>query len=62
MSNISAALRLMRAGWIMAREGVLSSLPVDEAAGLPALGHKVAKMLARKRAKMRLVPSAFRGR
>ncbi len=51
MSNISAALRLMRAGWIMAREGVLSSLPVDDAAGLPALGHKAAKLLARKRAK-----------
>ncbi|NKX15833.1 hypothetical protein HGG75_05255 [Ochrobactrum pseudogrignonense] len=51
MSNISAAIRLMRAGWIMAREGVLSSLPVDDAAGLPALGHKFAKVLARKRAK-----------
>lgn len=51
MSNFLAAIRLMRAGWIMTREGVISALPVDDFSGLPALGHKVAGLLARKRAK-----------
>lgn len=51
MNNFLAAFRLMRAGWIMAREGVISALPVDDLSGLPAFGHKIAALLARKRAK-----------
>lgn len=52
MSNFLAAFRLMRAGWIMTREGVISALPVDDLSGLPAIGRKVAALLARRRAKV----------
>ncbi len=50
MSNLSAAFRLMRAGWVLTREGVISALPVEGLSGLPAFGHKVAGLLARPRA------------
>ncbi len=50
MSNILATLRLMRAGWILTHEGVISALPVEGLTGLPALGHKIARLLARPRA------------
>src|SRR5690606_17805240 len=49
MSNFLAAFRLMRAGWIMTREGVISSLPADDISGLPAFAYKIARLLARKR-------------
>ncbi|MBV2145043.1 2-polyprenylphenol 6-hydroxylase [Falsochrobactrum sp. TDYN1] len=51
MSRFLAAFRLMRAGWVMTREGVISALPVDDFSGLPAFGHKIAGLFARKRAK-----------
>ena len=51
MSNFSAALRLMRAGWILTREGVISAMPVDDLTGLPAFGHRIARLLARPRAR-----------
>ena len=51
MSNLSAAFRLMRAGWILTREGVISALPVEGLSGLPAFGHKIAGILARPRAR-----------
>ncbi len=51
MSRFSATFRLMRAGWILTREGVISALPVEGLDGLPALGHRIAGLLARPRAK-----------
>ncbi len=51
MSNLSAVFRLMRAGWILTREGVISALPVEGLSGLPALGHRIAGFLARPRAR-----------
>lgn len=51
MANILAGFRLMRAGWIMTREGVLGALPVEDLSGAAAFGQKVAKLLARRRAK-----------
>ncbi|UXN06387.1 2-polyprenylphenol 6-hydroxylase [Bartonella sp. HY761] len=47
MSKFLASLRLMRAGYVLAREGVLSALPADGLTGLPALGHRVAKWMSR---------------
>lgn len=51
MSNLSTAFRLMRAGWVLTREGVISALPVEGLSGLPAFGHKIAGLLARPRAR-----------
>ncbi|URR42654.1 2-polyprenylphenol 6-hydroxylase [Brucella abortus] len=51
MSNLSAVFRLMRAGWILTREGVISALPVEGLSSLPALGHRIAGFLARPRAR-----------
>ena len=53
MGNLGAALRLTRAGWIMAREGVIAALPADGLDGLPALAHRVATVLAKSRAQGR---------
>ena len=50
MSKFAATFRLMRAGWIMTREGVISALPAEGLNGLPAFGHRVAGYLARRRA------------
>lgn len=51
MSKISASFRLMRAGWILAREGVLSALPSDGLQGPPALAHRMAGWVARRKTK-----------
>ncbi|WP_343312685.1 2-polyprenylphenol 6-hydroxylase [Brucella sp. BE17] len=51
MSNIFATFRLMRAGWILTREGVISALPAEGLSGPAELGHKMAGLLARPRAK-----------
>jgi ubiquinone biosynthesis protein len=48
MSNISASLRLVRAGWVLAREGVLSSIPVEGLTGPAALAQRIAKLLAKR--------------
>jgi len=48
MSRFTASLRLLRAGYVLAREGVLSALPVDAAGALPALAHKLAGLAARR--------------
>ncbi|MFC3071675.1 2-polyprenylphenol 6-hydroxylase [Shinella pollutisoli] len=50
MSIVGAYLRLVRVGWVLVREGVVSTLPAD---GLPPLArtvHAVAGLLARRRA------------
>lgn len=51
MSRFSASLRLMRAGWILAREGVLSALPAEGLQGPPAFAHRLAAFVARRRTK-----------
>ena len=48
MSTIAAWFRLMRAGWIMTREGVIAALPGDQLYGMPKLGWRVARLLARR--------------
>ena len=50
MSTVGAALRLVRAGWIMVREGVVAAAPGDQLSGLPKLGWRAAKLLTRPRA------------
>jgi len=50
MSSVIAAFRLMRAGWVLVREGVVAAMPGDELSGAPKLGWRVARLLARRRA------------
>jgi len=49
MSTPAAYLRLIRAGWIMVREGVVAALPGDQLEGPPRLAWRVARLLARPR-------------
>ncbi|MEO9339471.1 2-polyprenylphenol 6-hydroxylase [Mesorhizobium sp. SB112] len=51
MSNIGAGFRLIRAGWIMTREGVVAALPGEELYGLPRFGWRVAKLFTRRSAR-----------
>ncbi|EJF85124.1 2-polyprenylphenol 6-hydroxylase [Candidatus Bartonella washoeensis] len=51
MVQISTYFQLMRAGWVLAREGVLSALPHDDLKGFPALCYRIASMLARRKTK-----------
>jgi len=51
MASLGTYLRLMRAGLILVREGVVSSLPVDEMPASLRFGHKLAGLLAKRRAK-----------
>jgi ubiquinone biosynthesis protein len=48
MSSLAAALRLMRAGWVLAREGVFASIPVEGLTGVAAFGQRVVKLLAKR--------------
>jgi ubiquinone biosynthesis protein len=48
MSTIGAYFRLVRAGWIMLREGVVAALPGDQLTGLPKFGWRVATLFARR--------------
>ena len=50
MSDVGAALRLVRAGWIMVREGVVAAMPGDQLAGLPKFGWRVARLFTKRRA------------
>ncbi|MCB1419263.1 MAG: 2-polyprenylphenol 6-hydroxylase [Notoacmeibacter sp.] len=49
MSTIGAYFRLARAGWIMVREGVIAAAPGEQLTGLPRLGWRVARLMARRR-------------
>jgi ubiquinone biosynthesis protein len=49
MSTVGAYLRLVHGGWILVREGVVAALPGDELSGLPKLGWRVGRLLARRR-------------
>ena len=51
MSDFGAALRLLRAGWIMTREGVIAALPGEELPALPKFGWRVAKLFTRRKAR-----------
>jgi ubiquinone biosynthesis protein len=53
MTTIGAGFRLIRAGWIMVREGVIAALPGDQFPGLPRLVWRIAKLLARPRSRSR---------
>src|SRR5262245_60924025 len=53
MTTIGAGFRLMRAGWIMVREGVIAALPGDQFPALPKFGWRVAKVLTRRRSRRR---------
>jgi ubiquinone biosynthesis protein len=50
MSDFSAALGLVRAGWIMVREGVVAALPGDQLTGLPRFGWRIALLFTRRKA------------
>ena len=43
-----AYLKLLRAGWVMAREGVIASLPSDGLRGPPLVAYRLASRLARR--------------
>ena len=49
MSDIAAALRLMRAGWVIVREGVVASIPVDNLSGSARTLHRVASFFAKRK-------------
>jgi ubiquinone biosynthesis protein len=51
MASLGTYLRLMRAGFILVREGVVSSLPADELPAPARFGHRVAGLLARRKAR-----------
>ena len=51
MSTVAAWFRLVRAGWIMTREGVFAALPGDQLSGLPRAGWRLARLLAKRETK-----------
>ncbi|MGI9350338.1 MAG: 2-polyprenylphenol 6-hydroxylase, partial [Rhizobiaceae bacterium] len=53
MASIRSYFALARAGWVLAREGVLSALPAEGLSGPAKFGHKLVGMLARRQAKNR---------
>ncbi len=50
MSDVAAAFRLLRAGWIMVREGVVAALPGDQLYGPARLPWKLARLFTRRSA------------
>jgi ubiquinone biosynthesis protein len=53
LSTIGAYFRLLRAGWIMVREGVVAAMPGDQLDGLPHAAWRLARVLARRRSRGR---------
>ncbi|MEO3386629.1 2-polyprenylphenol 6-hydroxylase [Mesorhizobium sp. CAU 1741] len=53
MSTVAAWFRLVRAGWIMTREGVVGALPGDQLTGPPRTAWGIAKLLARRTTRSR---------
>ncbi len=53
MSSIGADFRLIRAGWIMTREGVFAALPGEELSGAPRFAWRLTKFFTRSRARQR---------
>lgn len=56
MSDLLAGLRLVRAGWILAREGVAEAVPTEGLQGPPLFAVKMASLLAKRDAKSRARP------
>lgn len=50
MSSILAGLRLIKAGWVFAREGVIASMPREGLSGPALTAHKIATKMSRRRA------------
>ncbi|MBX3567391.1 MAG: 2-polyprenylphenol 6-hydroxylase [Rhizobiaceae bacterium] len=51
MSTVGAAFRLVRAGWILTREGVFAALPGEELSGPPKAAWRLARFFTRRRAR-----------
>jgi ubiquinone biosynthesis protein len=51
MSTAGAYVRLIKLGWVLVREGVISALPADDLPPLLQFGHSLAGLFARNRAK-----------
>ncbi|KEG15830.1 2-polyprenylphenol 6-hydroxylase [Bartonella bacilliformis] len=51
MARISTYFQIIRAGWVLTREGVISALPSDGLQGFPAFCHRIASILARSKTK-----------
>lgn len=51
MSTAGAYVRLMKLGWVLVREGVVSALPVEDLPPMLRLGHSIAGIFARNRSK-----------
>jgi ubiquinone biosynthesis protein len=51
MSTAGAYARLIKLGWVLVREGVVSALPADQLPPLLKLGHSLAGLFARNRSK-----------
>lgn len=51
MSTPGAYFRLLRAGWILAREGVFAALPGDQLTGPAHLAWRLSRLVARRRSK-----------
>jgi ubiquinone biosynthesis protein len=49
MSSLAASFRLLRAGWVILREGVVASVPVDNLSGSARTLHRIASLFARRR-------------
>jgi hypothetical protein len=61
MASLGTYLRLMRAGFILVREGVVSSLPAEDLPGPARFAHGVAGLLAKRRAKAPSAPTGSPG-
>ena len=53
MSTMTAWFRLVRAGWILSREGVFAGIPLEQLSGPPKTAIRVAKLFARRGSKKR---------
>ena len=53
MGSLSAAFSLARAGFVLAREGVISALPADPLPPPARIGHRMAGWIARRQSKSR---------
>jgi len=53
MSSPAAYLRLVRVGWVFVREGVIAALPVDGLGGSARTAHRMAVLMARRKARQR---------
>jgi ubiquinone biosynthesis protein len=51
MNTLFATLRMIRAGWVLAREGVIAAIPVQGLTGPAATAHRFASGLARRRSR-----------